>query len=895
MPGFKLEQFGGRLPAWNDHLLPNGQAAESLNCYLFSGALTGWRTPKLLRALNNSAARMVYRVPTVTSATATAYLVFVANVNEGDTVKIFEETYTFTATVTDAYHALLGGSAVLSAANLVAALTDAGTAGTNYGNGTVANPRVDSDTCVASVHDFGAGDKPYILVEAPDFGAAFNTTIVAESTANARVIWLSDLTSLSNTTGFYTGGLNETFDSAITGAATWLEFEDRDTNVMRSPVVDDRFQRYYFASPSLPPQYNTYDRIVAGNDPWLLGVPAPGCAPGVDVDGGGDLAQLGNPTSTSAGVSTPGGNTMFLIPITPTGAMTLNDLSFMPTTTNDATGYAAVLYDSENDLPHQLLNVSNNAVGTTAGTAATSSFLNPTGLLTNVKYWVGFIIDTATGVQYANDLAPGAVTANQVYSNGPPSFFSSTPSIGHANWQIWADLTTSSVLAARAYVYTWLTEYDEEGPPSPPTLVNGWSNGTWTLTLFTPSDDEVGVTRNITKTRIYRTVSGTGGLTSYFFVADVPVATATYVDTVLDDIIALNTIIPSTTWYPPPENLQGIHSMPNGMAVGFKGNELWFSEPYRPHAWPVAYVLTTEFPIVGIGITGQSVVACTSGTPYIATGVNPQNLTLTKTLNPEPCNSRGSILSTDRGVYYTSPNGLVLVTQDGQVTNTTELWITREKWRELTPSKTIHAILIASSYFAFGVVENGDNTFAQTGFTIELSVNDAASFTIWPQPGGHRIGFNKLSAPNNFDIYNVQVDPWTGIGILIQNSAIYYYDFADEEPVMMPYRWKSKIFQQVSKKNFEAMRVFFNVPPGTPTQNVARNISPTQSLAADQYGIVRVYADGVLVTTREIRNSGELLRIISGYKAEEWQWQFEGRVTISNMQAATSVRELARV
>ncbi len=275
--------------------------------------------------------------------------------------------------------------------------------------------------------------------------------------------------------------------------------------------------------------------------------------------------------------------------------------------------------------------------------------------------------------------------------------------------------------------------------------------------------------------------------------------------------------------------------------------------------------------------------------------MNPQNLTLTKTLNPEPCNSRGSVLSTDKGVYYTSPNGLVLVTQDGQVTNTTELWITREKWRQLTPPKSVHAILIASSYFAFGIVEDGDNTYAQTGFTIELSTSDAASFTIWPQPGGHRIGFNQLSAPNSFDVFNVQIDPWTGIGLLIQNNSVYYYDFADTAPTMMPYRWKSKVFQQVSKKNFEAMRIFFNVPDGTPDQSAARNISPTQSLASDQYGLVRVYADGRLVTTREIRNSGELLRIISGFKAEEWVWEFEGRVTISNMQAATSVRELARV
>ena len=42
----------------------------------------------------------------------------------------------------------------------------------------------------------------------------------------------------------------QTFVSGITGPSTWLEFNDPDTNVVRSQVVNDQFQRYYAASPS---------------------------------------------------------------------------------------------------------------------------------------------------------------------------------------------------------------------------------------------------------------------------------------------------------------------------------------------------------------------------------------------------------------------------------------------------------------------------------------------------------------------------------------------------------------------------------------------------------------------------------------------------------------------
>ena len=76
MPALKLEQFGGMLPAWGNQLLPTGQASQSVNGYLFSGNLQGWRQPKLLRNLLNSAARYVYRIPTISETQALSYLVF---------------------------------------------------------------------------------------------------------------------------------------------------------------------------------------------------------------------------------------------------------------------------------------------------------------------------------------------------------------------------------------------------------------------------------------------------------------------------------------------------------------------------------------------------------------------------------------------------------------------------------------------------------------------------------------------------------------------------------------------------------------------------------------------------------------------------------------------------
>lgn len=923
MGATKLDQFGGMLPAWDDRLIPAGQAALSKDAYLFSGALVGWRKPKLLRTLLNSAATFVYRVPTNIQATALAYLAFVAQPLEGDLIKLGEQVYKFTATVTNSYDVLIGASATLSAAELLAAFLANGTAGVDYGSGTVINPVLDTHVGINNIisHNFGSGAIPVIYVQASDFGAAFNTTPVTTS-APARVVWLKDTSLLTGTTTVFTGGTNQTFDSSITGASTWMEFVDPDTNVMRSPTVNDKFGRYYFASPSLPPQYNTTDRIVAGQAPWLLGVPAPGCALGVTVEGGGDIALLGFPTSNTTNVIAQPAQSLYLIQITPIGAMQLNDVAFMPAADAPTANVLGVAYTDTGGVPGTLLNEGTLQTGLQTGIACVSQFINPTGLLAGVPVWIGFMTDTALSVQQANNSSENGSQLITTFSNGPPVDLPVMQAL-LPTAQLWGDLTTSSILEARAYVNTWVTAYGEEGPPSPATVVNGWSNGIWTIEFFSPAPDDMGVVRNITTLRLYRTLSATDGNTTYFFVCDVDIASnkvvqsnaiqgtnagpgeitatavGTLVDTVDDSIIGLNTQLTTTLFFPPPEGLLGIKSMPNGIAVGFKGNEIWFSEPYFPHAWPPNYVITTEYPIVGMGITGQSAVACTSSKPYVATGVAPANMTLAKSDSPAPCISRGSIVDTDAGVYYASPLGLILVSQAAQVTNTTEMWITREKWALNTPQKNVRAALLASSYFAFGSVNGSDHSVAQEGFTIELA-SDNQSFTIWPQPGGHRLGFNLLSAPQAFDIDNLFVDPWTGTGLVIQNGAVYYYDFTDTAPTLMPYTWRSKKFQQTSKNNFSAVKVYFSVPPNTPAQNAVRNQAATldvswNALQPGQYGILRVFADDVLVTTREIRNSGEILRVLSGFKSDTWQFEITATVNISNFQVATSVKELGSV
>jgi hypothetical protein len=893
---FKLEQFGGMLPAWNDHLIPTGQAASSLNGYLFSGALQGWREPKLLHTLQNSAAKFAYRLPRQTQNIANATIYVPNKPVDGDTVTLGEEVYTFRDVVEAAYDVFIGASVTTAVTHLFQAFTiDNGNStnvGTNYGTGTVANPAINQTSPITT--NILATDTPRIEVFAPTSGAAYNTTLVA-ATGSTGLQWKYG----STPTTSFQGGTNLAFDASVTGPSTWLEFVDPDTDVMRSPVVDDSYDRFYFACPSIAPEYNTRARLEAGQSNWLLGVPAPGCTPGVEVSGGGSSVTLGFETSVTSTTGDPGANVIYLVPVTPDGAMILNDINVMPAGTSTTARWSAMLYSDLNGSPHELMNTGTIVTGLTAGVQSASAFVNPTGLLMNVQYWIGYAIDSAVEMQMANDTGSSGVVGLNSFSNGPPAILNNL-SVGFGEIQMWADLTSSAVQDARSYVYTYVSEYDEESAPSPATVVSGWSNGTWTISLFQPPPDQLGITRNLTQIRLYRSITALAGATTYFHVADMPITTATYSDIITDDVVVTNYQLQSQLWTPPPTDLQGIIAMPNGMAVGFRANEIWFSEPYRPHAWPASYVLTTEYPIVGLGVTGSTVVACTSGSPYIATGTSPGTMSALKIQTSEPCHSRGSILGNNDGVYYASRNGLILVTQYGSVSNTSELWITREKWQQLTSQKNLRAVFLVSSYFALGTVRTSDTSEAQRGFTIELNANDAQSFSIWPQPGGHRLGFQLLSGPNGYDVDNVGLDPWSSVCLVVQNGGVYYYDFSDEAPTMQTYVWRSKLFQQKSKKNFEAMRIWFTIPEGTPALNATRMEEDTDdpiwnSLPADRYGIVRVYAgNGQLVTTREIRVPQEILRITSGYKHETWQWEIEARVPISNIQIGTSVKALAQ-
>ena len=186
--------------------------------------------------------------------------------------------------------------------------------------------------------------------------------------------------------------------------------------------------------------------------------------------------------------------------------------------------------------------------------------------------------------------------------------------------------------------------------------------------------------------RIYRSNTGSN-TTDFQFVAEVAMDVTTYTDSKNNE--ALGEIIPSTFWIAPPDDnatlypngqMKGLTAIGNGIFAGFSGKRLCFSEPFLPHAWPVAYRVTLEDEIVGISMAGNVLFIGTKGTNYIASGTDPQAMAIQKLEAAEPLLYKRSLVDMGGYCMYSGPDGLIAV-ENGQVTNVTEQLISPAQWQ----------------------------------------------------------------------------------------------------------------------------------------------------------------------------------------------------------------------
>lgn len=248
---------------------------------------------------------------------------------------------------------------------------------------------------------------------------------------------------------------------------------------------------------------------------------------------------------------------------------------------------------------------------------------------------------------------------------------------------LYPDPVTRNV-ESRVYVVTFVTDWDEESAPCPASeLLEMDQNDTVTITMPTvPSG------RNINRWRIYRSAAGTTAA-AFLFVAELPITTTTYTDSLKP--AELGEVCPTTTWLPPPTNLSGLVGMPNGVMAGFFEQTVCFCEPFVPYAWPPEYYIPLEYPIVGLGVFGQTLFVGTTQYPYFISGVDSAAMSAEKLPHRQSCVSKRSIASGGLGVMFVSPDGLCLADPSG-VNVVSDKAYSREDWQALKPESMFCAI-----------------------------------------------------------------------------------------------------------------------------------------------------------------------------------------------------------
>lgn len=284
----------------------------------------------------------------------------------------------------------------------------------------------------------------------------------------------------------------------------------------------------------------------------------------------------------------------------------------------------------------------------------------------------------------------------------------------------------------RVYTWTWVNKesgFEFESAPAPASNeVNVRTGQTVSLSGFqeVPTGEYV-----VTNRRIYRAVNGV-----YLFVKEIPAANNTFVDDVKPEDLAEE--LPSFTWAEPPQELRGLINLPNGIMAGFVGRDVYFCDPYHPHAWPENYVQSIDYPIVGLGRMDTTLAVLTTGSPYFIQGSHPDSMVVVKSDIEQACVSKRSIVSHGGAVFYAAPDGLMMLSPSGSRIVTENLF-NFQQWQTFFKPESIHAYQHDNQYIAF--YDNGE---VRGGFIYDMRSKQMILHDIYAETGYHDLQRDKL-------------------------------------------------------------------------------------------------------------------------------------------------------
>lgn len=505
--------------------------------------------------------------------------------------------------------------------------------------------------------------------------------------------------------------------------------------------------------------------------------------------------------------------------------------------------------------------------------------------------WLGFtgIASVVRGpvaqdrLYYTGDGVPKMRVSGTVYNLALPAPVSA-PTVTNLSAP---DPDPESVL----YAYTWVTGFGEESQPSPLSAAMDYTPGViQRIDGFAATPGS----RNITHRRIYRSQTTITGATELFFVTEIPVATTSYDYDATTT--ALGEAITTKDFDPPPDTLSGLTQMPNGMMAAFNGKELYFAEPYIPHAWPEKYVLAVNSDIVGLAAFGSSLAVLTREAPYVVQGIVPDQMAMEIVEGGMPCTTGLGIVDVGYSALYPSPEGIMLI-GEGRRENVTAAIFTRDQWARLNPSSVIAArykdqyvFLHNSSSFD---LYDGDSS-AGWGGTEDLdleadgaTLGDPDLYTTLDMGGAlSAFGDQQVSWVDAFNSANIGLitsteaaplylfsDLATNNLYLLDGDGISIYEWMVDGETKATAVWRSKVFTS-----------------NTPVAPGAFYVQTSHAPGDGDTFRARVYADGSLI--REVSDPNTIHRLPADQLRREWEVEIETTVPVLAVYVAQTPDEI---
>lgn len=359
---------------------------------------------------------------------------------------------------------------------------------------------------------------------------------------------------------------------------------------------------------------------------------------------------------------------------------------------------------------------------------------------------------------------------------------------------------------------------------------------------------------------------------------------------------------PSIYWDPPVDGLKGLVSLQNGLFAAYKDSTVYVSDWNAPHAWPYEHTVTIDYPIVGLGSFGNTIVVCTEAAPVLIVVQDPTNPTVKTVQENCPCVSADSIVNTRNGVIFASQNGLVLINSTSP-TFITEKLLTQDEWLPLHP-ESLKGAFLNNTYYGF--FTNPSDKAA--GFIFDL---DSYTYsTVYNSIVSSGLVFTTQHAKV---VYNDIEQSQLYVCYPLENGTQYSLcSFASDSRINKSFRWRSKV--NVSPQglfNLSAARVMMTsqsfqkenehiwegkltgsslaarVMDGEPINGWCK----TNELELADATIFNYYVDGELKYSREVKDS-KPFRLPSGFRGETIEVEVKSNTYIHSITLASSMGEL---